>query len=233
MNEKENNNNSPNLWQGWKRILGYVRPYILRLVIGLVLTAIASAIWLTVPLGVKSLLDSVFEQKNRELLNMLGWGLMALFAVQSTMTFLSGYLISWVGERIVTDLRTEIYDHMHRLGLRFYAENRLGDLTSRLTNDVGSVRSAATDDIADAMRTVFSLVGSLVVMVGLNWRLSLIVFCAVPPVAIGSRYFGGKIRNLSRNVQDRLADTTAAAEEALSAIRVVKAFAREPFETKR
>lgn len=233
LDKQEQNDNKTDLWQAWKRILGYVRPYVLRLAIGLMLTGIASVIWLSVPLGVKSLLDSVFEQQNRALLNLLGWGLMGLFAVQSTMTFFSGYLISWVGERIVTDLRTEIYDHLHRLGLRFYAENRLGDLTSRLTNDVGSVRSAATDDIAEAMRTVFSLVGSLVVMVGLNWRLSLIVFCAVPPVAIGSRFFGGKIRNLSRNVQDRLADTTAAAEEALSAIRVVKAFAREPFETKR
>ena len=221
------------LWQGWKRILIFVRPYRWRLGLGLVLTAVASVIWLAVPLGVKSLLDSVFEQENRDLLNLLGWGLLALFAIQATMSFFSSYLISWVGERVVTDLRKEIYSHLHRLGLRFYAETRLGDLTSRLTNDVGSVRSAATGDIAEALRTVFSLVGAVVVMVGLNWRLSLVVFCAVPPVAIGSRYFGGKIRNLSRSVQDRLADTTAAAEEALGAIRVVKAFAREQFETNR
>lgn len=211
----------------------YARPYVGRLCIGLILTGFSSVIWLSVPLGVKSLLDSVFEQENRGLLNLLGWGLLGLFALQATMSFLSGYLISWVGERIVTDLRKEIYNHLHRLGLRFYAETRLGDLTSRLTNDVGAIREAATEDIADALRTFFSLMGSVVVMVGLNWRLSLIVFCAVPPVAIGSRYFGMKIRKLSRGVQDRLADTTAVAEEALSAIRVVKAFAREPYETKR
>jgi subfamily B ATP-binding cassette protein MsbA len=231
--EKDNKDKRTDLWRAWKRILSYARPYVLRLGIGMVLTVVASVIWLSVPLGVKSLLDSVFEEQNRGLLNLLGWGLLGLFAVQSTMTFFSGYLISWVGERIVTDLRKEIYAHLHRLGLRFYAENPLGDLTSRLTNDVGAVKDAATDDIADALRTFFSLIGSLVVMVGLNWRLSLIVFCAVPPVAIGSRYFGGKIRTLSRKVQDRLADTTAAAEEALSAIRVVKAFAREDFEVKR
>lgn len=225
--------NSSNLWVSWKRILTYVRPYLPRLICGFVLTALGSVIWLSVPLGVKSLLDSVFEQEDRNLLNVLGWALLALFAVQATMSFFSGYLISWVGERIVTDLRKQIYSHLHRLSLRFYAETRLGDLTSRLTNDVGAVRSAATGDIAEALRTVFSLVGSIAVMVGLNWRLSLIVFCAVPPVAIGSRFFGGKIRKLSRDVQDRLADTTAAAEEALSAVRVVKAFAREAFETGR
>jgi subfamily B ATP-binding cassette protein MsbA len=221
------------LWLAWKRIWVYARPYVGRLCVGLVFTAFSSVIWLSVPLGVKSLLDSVFEQENRGLLHLLGWGLLLLFALQATMSFLSGYLISWVGERIVTDLRKEIYGHLHRLGLRFYAETRLGDLTSRLTNDVGAIRGAATEDVADALRTLFSLMGSVGVMVGLNWRLSLIVFCAVPPVAIGSRYFGLKIRKLSRGVQDRLADTTAVAEEALSAIRVVKAFAREPFETKR
>jgi subfamily B ATP-binding cassette protein MsbA len=233
MTEKDKSRDRVDLWPAWKRIVVYARPYALRLGLGLVLTAAASVIWLSVPLCVKYLLDSVFEKQNRELLTMLGWGLLVLFSIQATMSFFSGYLISWVGERIVTDLRKEIYAQLHRMGLRFYAENRLGDLTSRLTNDVGAVRSAATDDIADALRTLFSLVGSIVVMVGLNWRLSLIVFCAVPPVAIGSRIFGGKIRKLSRHVQDRLADTTAAAEEALSAIRVVKAFAREPFETKR
>lgn len=233
MQSTEPKEKTSNLWASWKRILTYVQPYLLRLICGFVLTALGSVIWLSVPLGVKSLLDSVFEQQDRNLLNLLGWGLLALFAVQATMSFFSGYLISWVGERIVTDLRKQIYAHLHRLGLRFYAETRLGDLTSRLTNDVGAMRSAATGDIAEALRTVFSLVGSIAVMVGLNWRLSLIVFCAVPPVAIGSRYFGGKIRKLSRDVQDRLADTTAAAEEALSAVRVVKAFARESFETGR
>lgn len=222
-----------NLVQGWRRILVFVRPYLLRFIIGLVLTGVASVIWLSVPLGVKSLLDSVFEQSDRRLLNLLGWGLLALFAVQALISFISGYFIAWVGERVVTDLRKKIYEHLYTLGLRFYSDTRLGDLTSRLTNDVGAVRNAATESIADTLRTVFSLIGSVVVMVGLNWRLSLIVFCAVPPVAIGTRYFGGKIRKLSRDVQDRLADTTAAAEEALGAIRLVKAFVREHFEIDR
>jgi subfamily B ATP-binding cassette protein MsbA len=106
----------------------------------------------------------------------------------------------------------------------------LGDITSRLTNDVAAVRTAATSSIVEALTQVISLVGSVGLMVVLNWRLSLAIFITVPIVSLATRYYGEKIRKLSRNVQDRLADTTAVAEEALAAIRVVKSFAREPYE---
>lgn len=175
----------------------------------------------------------MFEKADRQLLNWMALGMLGLFVFQSLVSFGNHFWIDWVGSRVVTDLRQRVYAHLHRLGLRFFADHRLGELTSRLTNDVGAIRSAATTDLAQLLMQIFSLVGSVALMVVLNWRLSLVVFGVVPPVAIGTRYFGQKIREISRSVQDRLADTTSVAEEALSAIRVVKAFTREKYEVQR
>ncbi len=221
------------LWRAWKRIFVFTQPYALRLILGLVFTALATGVWLLIPLGLRSLLDSVFEQGNRHQLDVLALGMLVLFVFQSLLHMGSHYWISWVGERVVTDLRKRIYAHLHVLGLRFYADHRLGDLMSRLTNDVGAIRNAATGVVSQVLMTAISTVGSVAAMVVLNWRLSLVVFAAAPVAAVGTRYFGQRIRSLSRMVQDRLGDTTAIAEEALSAIRVVKAFAREGFEVNR
>ncbi len=194
---------------------------------------LGSLLWLAVPLGIRELLDAVFDQGDSDLLNWLTLALSTLVVVQASIGFAGSYILDWVGERIVTDLRIQLYNHLHTLGLRFYSSQRLGEITSRLTNDVNSLRSAATGTLAEAITQTISLVGSVSLMVVLNWRLSLIIFATVPIISIATRYFGGKIRQLSRDVQDRLADTTAVAEETLGAIRVVKSFARESFETGR
>jgi subfamily B ATP-binding cassette protein MsbA len=212
------------------RLYRIARPYRGRFLFALGFTLLGSMLWLIVPLGLRELLDAVFEAGDRSMLNWLALGLISLFLIQVVFGFIGSYWLEWIGERLITDLRRQLYAHLQRLGLRFFSEQRLGDITSRLTNDVASVRTAATSSIVDALTQSISLVGSVGLMVVLNWRLSLAIFITVPIVSLATRYYGEKIRKLSRTVQDRLADTTAVAEEALAAIRVVKAFAREPFE---
>lgn len=194
---------------------------------------VASLLWLTVPLGLRELLDAVFEVGDRSLLNTIALVLLGIFVLQAAFGFAGSYILEWIGERMVTDLRMSLYKQLHRLGLKFFSEQRLGEITSRLTNDVGSVRSAATSSLSEALTQTISLVGSLGLMIALNWRLSAVIFITVPFVSIATRYFGEKIKKLSRTVQDRLADTTSIAEESLSAVREVKSFARETFETQR
>ncbi len=212
------------------RLYRIARPYRGRFLFALGFTLLGSMLWLIVPLGLRELLDAVFEEGDRSMLNWLALGLISLFLIQVVFGFIGSYWLEWIGERLITDLRRQLYAHLQRLGLRFFSEQRLGDITSRLTNDVASVRTAATSSIVDALTQSISLIGSVGLMVVLNWRLSLAIFITVPIVSLATRYYGEKIRKLSRTVQDRLADTTAVAEEALAAIRVVKAFAREPFE---
>ena len=215
------------------RILQFARPYRTRLGIAVALTLLSTAAGLVVPLGLKGLLDSVFEAADGELLNTLALGLLALFVAQAALGFGGTYLMEWTGERVVTDLRRTLYQALHRLGLKFFSDQRTGEITSRLTNDVSKVQSAATSDLAESLRLALTLVGSVALMLYLNWRLSLVVFAVVPPVAFAMRSFGLVVRKLSRTIQDRLAETTAIAEEAISAVRVVQAFARETYEVDR
>jgi ATP-binding cassette, subfamily B, bacterial MsbA len=214
-------------------IFALSKPYRSRFYLATFAVLIASAIWLTVPLGLRELLDAVFEAGNQELLNLLAIGLFGLFILQALFSFAGNYHLEWVGERVITDLRKKVYEHLHRLGFKFYAERRLGEITSRLTNDVGSIRTALTDSLPQMFTITFSLVGSVALMVVLNWRLSIVIFLTVPLITIATRYFGLKIRKLSRSIQDDLADSTAVAEDALGAIRLVKAFVREEYEVER
>ncbi|MBK97961.1 MAG: ABC transporter ATP-binding protein [Balneola sp.] len=208
-------------------------PYKTRFFSAILLVVVGSAIWLTVPLGLRSLLDAVFEQENYALLNKLSLGLIGLFLSQAIFTFGGNYHIEWVGERVITDLRNSIYAHLQKLSFSFFANRRLGELTSRLSNDVGSIRVALTDSLPQIITISITMIGSVSLMVVLNWRLSLVIFLTVPVVTVATRFFGKKIRALSKNVQDKLADTTAIAEETLSAIRVVKSFTREEYEINR
>ena len=221
------------LWLTLKQIFALSKPYRTRFYVATVATLVASGIWLTVPLGLRELLDAVFEAGNNQLLNWLAIGLFALFVFQAAFSFFGNYHLEWVGERVITDLRKKVYEHLHRLGFKFFAERRLGEITSRLTNDVGSIRTALTDSLPQLLTITFSLIGSVSLMVVLNWRLSLVIFVTVPFVTLATRYFGQKIRHLSKDIQDELANSTAVAEDALGAVRLVKAFVREEYEVER
>ncbi|PSQ97684.1 MAG: ABC transporter ATP-binding protein [Bacteroidetes bacterium SW_9_63_38] len=221
------------LWAALRRIFRLSRPYRRRLLAALVLTSLGTLVALVVPLGLRELVDAVFQEANRTLLHQLTAGLIVLFLIRAAASFGGNYLLGWTGERVVADLRKRVYRHLHRQSLGFFSNHRTGDLTSRLTNDVGSVRSAVTDALSKLLTQSLSLLGSVGLMVVLNWRLSLIIFLVVPAVTGGAVYFGRKVRELARHIQDRLADTTAVAEEAISAMRVVKAFARSGYEVGR
>lgn len=215
------------------RIFALSKPYRTRFYTATGLVLIGSGIWLSVPLGLRQLLDAVFEQGDANLLNLLSMGLILLFFLQAFFTFTGNYHLEWVGERVITDLRKKVYEHLHRLGFKFFAEHRLGEITSRLTNDVGSIRTALTDSLPQLLTISFSLIGSVSLMVVLNWRLSAVIFVTVPFITVATRFFGQKIRKLSRSIQDELAESTAVAEDALGAVRLVKAFVREDYEVER
>jgi subfamily B ATP-binding cassette protein MsbA len=223
----------PPLGRTLRRLIGLARPYRVRLGVAIVLLLAWTALGLVVPLGLKALLDAVFEAGNAPLLNRLALALLVLFAIQAVVGFAGGYLLEWTGERVVADLRRRVYAHLHRLGLRFFADTRTGEISSRLTTDVGKVQTAVTDNLEQALTLSLTLVGSAALMLVLNWRLAVAIFLVVPPVAFAARYFGGVVRRLSREIQDSLAETTAVAEESVSAVRVVQAFGREAFEVGR
>lgn len=217
----------------YKRILSLAGLYRFRLLFALIASILATLVWLAVPLGLRELLDAVFDGGNRELLNLVTFVLIGLFIAQALLGFWGSYALDWVGEKIVADLRKSVFRHLNMLSLSFFSNQRLGEITSRLTNDVAAIRDAVTGTLSEGFTQTISLLGSVALMVYLNWRLSLVIFVTVPLITLAVKYFGGLIRKLSREVQDKLADTTSIAEETLGAIQSVKSFARELFETRR
>jgi subfamily B ATP-binding cassette protein MsbA len=197
------------------------------------LSIISVGVVLVLPLGLRQLLDAAVNQGSRSSLDRLALLLLSLYLLRAGLNFVGPLLLQITGERITLHLRNLVYEHIHSLGLRYFGDQRTGDLISRLTGDVATIRSAITDVFLSALLQVFKLVGSVAVMVALNWRLSLLIFLVTPLATLASRRYGPKLQRMSRDVQDRQADATVIAQEALAGIRLVKAFDRAEYEVDR
>ncbi len=216
-----------------RRLLRYLRPYGGALAIATLGLIAGSALGLVFPWIMQNLVDAVLTQGNRGELNRITLLLLLTFFIRSIFYFFQNYALAYVGERIVVDLRRETYTHLHTLSLRFFSDRRVGELVSRLSSDVTLVRTALTNNLATVLGQAITFLGSLVLMLVLNWRLSLFILVLAPLLVAAGVVFGTQLRRLSTLVQDQLADGTAMAEEALSGVRVVKAFTREPYEAGR
>ena len=215
------------------RLLGYLRPYRGRMVIAIISLVFGAILGLVFPWIMQNLVDAVLSKGNLAELNRITLILIFTFLLRSIFYYFQGYSLSFVGERIVVDLRTQVYRHLHELSLRFFADRRVGELVSRLSSDVTLVRTALTNNIATVLSQSVTFIGSLVLMLVLNWRLTIFILLLAPLVAASAALFGVRLRRLSTQVQDQLAEGTAVAEEALSGVRIVKAFGREPYEVER
>lgn len=217
----------------WRRMLGYLRPYRSRLALALVGLVISSATSLVFPGVIQNVVDSVLEQRDFALLNNITLVLIGVFLLRSIAEFIENYHIAYIGERIVTDLRRELYSHLQTLSIAFFTERRVGELVSRISSDVTVMRTALTNNLATLLGTSLTLVGAVGLMVALNWRLTLFIIVLVPVIVLLGVAFGVMLRHISTEVQDELAAATVVSEEVLQNIREVKSFAREPYEITR
>ena len=216
-----------------KRMVGLVAQRWRPLALAAVLLVFSSLVSLALPTAIRWLVDTVFVTHNYQQLNWVAVGLLGLFILQSLFSVGYSYLIAQVGQRLVANLRLQIYERVQSLPLRFFAERRTGEIVSRVSNDVTIVQQALTETPISFLSQSVTLVGGLVLMLVMNARLTLLVFGMIPPLILLGMLFGRRLERLSTSVQDRLADSTVALEEMLSGIRVVKSFAREAFERAR
>ena len=217
----------------WGRLLGYLRPYWGRMGLAILALLLSSGFGLAFPLVIVRLLDSVTKAKSFAPLNNLAFLLGGIFLLQAAFSFFQSYLLAYIGEHIVYDLRTSLYDHLQSLSLDFYATRRVGDIVSRLSSDVTMMRTMLTSNLTTLLSTSVSLIGSVVIVLTLNARLTLFILALVPVILLVAFLFGGRIQKGSTRVQDQLAASTVVAEEGLQGIRVVKSFGRETYEAKR
>jgi subfamily B ATP-binding cassette protein MsbA len=198
------------------------------------LTLIASALLgLAFPMVVRYLLDAAFVQRSREILDRIAIGLVVLFSVQAVLNYIQTYLLSAVGERVVARLRGELFAKLLEMPPGFFAERRTGELTSRLTTDIGLLQGVLSHQIAEFARQLLALVGGIVLLTLMQPRLTLTAVGVVPLVIGTALYFGRRLRRMTVGVQDKVAEATAVAEEAFSQIRTVQSFVQEPAERMR
>ena len=208
-----------------------LKPYLLRYkgVIGAALVAliVSAAATLVLPLAVRRMIDVGFSGMEPGLVDkyfatLLGVGL--ILAIASAARF---YFVNWLGERVVADIRTDIFKHLTGLSPAFYETAHSGEVMSRLTADTTQVKAAASTTISQALRNIVILLGAVAMMIVTSPRLSLLVLIAIPLIVLPLFAYGRAVRSLSREAQDSLAHASAYASESLSQVRVLQAFTHE------
>lgn len=219
--------------QGYRRLLGYVRPYRRRLVLAAISLTVGTFMGLMMPLVVQNVVDVVFVERNLTLLNRFAALLALIFLVQAFFSFINRYNTAYIGERVVADLRQQLYQHLVGLSLRFFADRRTGEIVSRVTNDVTTLQAAVTDNLVTLLQQSLTLIGGIFFLFWLDWRLTSVILAGIPIVTLTMVYLGRKIRRAATEVQDRLAEAAAVVDESIGGIRIVKSFARESYENAR
>jgi ATP-binding cassette, subfamily B, bacterial MsbA len=192
-----------------------------------------TAIGLAFPLVIREILDAAFLAGDRALLNRVALFLLGLFVVQAVVNFGQSYLTASVSERVVAQLREDLFQHLVRQPPGYFARSRVGDLASRLASDAGLVQGILRFGVPELARQLLFLVGALVLITITHPRLTLITFVAIPPTVLAGWLLGRRVRRLSSTIQDRLADAVARAEQVFTQIATVQSFTREAWETER
>ncbi len=216
-----------------KRLLPLVRPYRWALLAASVALVAGAGLGLALPLIMGRLLDVAFGPGDRDLLDRIALALMGLVVVQAALNYVQAYLLSATGERAVAGLRRELFSRLLDQPPGFFADRRTGELTSRLTIDIGLLQGTVSHQIAEFARQIITLIGAIILLALTQPRLTFTAL-AVVPLAVGTAmFFGRRLRRMSTGVQDRVAEATAVAEEAFSQIRTVQSFAMEGWERMR
>jgi ATP-binding cassette, subfamily B, bacterial len=206
----------------------YVARYRWRAILALISLTIAAITTLLVPIAVRRMIDFGFTPKGIAMINSYFSVMIAVVAVLAAASASRFYLVMTIGERIVADLRRDVFAHLISLSPAFFDSARSGELISRLTADTTQIKSAAGASVSIALRNFLLFVGATAMMVITSPRLSGFVLLAIPVIVIPLVAFGRWVRRLSRNAQDTLADATAYASELVGAIRTVQAYTSEP-----
>ena len=216
------------------RALGpFLRPYRWVLVAGMVALLLASGAMLALPVALKGLIDKGMTVGDAATINgyfIAFLGVAALFGLFAAMRF---YIVTWLGERVVADLRTAVYRRVIRMDPSFFEVTRTGEVLSRLTTDTTLVQSIAGVGLSIALRSSINLVGSLVLLAFTSLKLLALIMIAIPVVIVPLITLGRKLRKLSRASQDRIADSSGLAGETLNAIQTVQAFTLEELHSRR
>ncbi len=208
-----------------------LRPYVFRYkrvaLIALVALVLSSGSTLVMPFAVREMIDEGFSPQNANLINIYFAGLFAVGAVLAVASSTRFYCVSWLGERIVADLRADVFRHMTTLSPSFYEKTHSGEIMSRLNADTTQVKAAVSSSVSQVLRNTVTLTGALTLMVFTSAKLSVLVLLVIPLILVPLILYGRTVRRYSRIAQDEMAASSAYASENLAATRTMQAFTSE------
>jgi subfamily B ATP-binding cassette protein MsbA len=149
---------------------------------------------------------------------------LGLVVLQGFCSMGHSYLTAWISQRIVADFRQHLFAHLHTLSVSFFARRRTGELLSRLMNDVTVIQSVVTEVPIDSVKQLVTLIGGIMFLLTMNWRLCLLILVLLPLLVLVAKFFGRRLKSLSTSIQDQTAALTTLIEEVISGIRIVKSF---------
>ena len=209
------------------RLVPFVARYKARVVAAFVALSVAAAVTLAVPIALRRVIDFGFSGENLKMINLYFAVMILVVAALAIASSLRFYLVTWIGERVVVDLRTAVFEKLTQLSLSFYETVRTGEVLSRLTADTTQIKSTFGVSASIALRNLFLLVGAVIMMFLTSVKLSGLVLLAIPAIVLPLVLFGRWVRRLSRTAQDTLADSAAMASENINAMSTVQAFTNE------
>ncbi|MGP1586070.1 MAG: ABC transporter ATP-binding protein [Schwartzia sp. (in: firmicutes)] len=219
--------------KNYVRLLGYIKPYMRRLAEAIVCIVIAAGANLYLPWIIKDMIDKVLAEKDMAMLNVIAVGIVVTFFIRGIFYYGQSYLVSFVGQRVIIDVRDVLFQKFQRLPLSYFDRHQTGEIMSYITNDVAALQNALVDRLIELVTESSIFVGSLVMMFLLDWKLSLLTLITVPLVGQAMKVFGRKLKSSGTVIQERLADITSTMQESIAAVRVVKSFGREDYEIER
>ncbi|MDY4697240.1 MAG: ABC transporter ATP-binding protein, partial [Selenomonas montiformis] len=219
--------------KNYKRLLQYMRPYLRQLFLAIVCIVVAAGCNLYLPWIIKDMIDKVLADKDMMMLNMICIGIVVVFLIRGIFFYGQSYLVSYIGQKVIIDVREVMFRKFQRMPMAYFDKHQTGETMSYITNDVAAIQSALVDQLIEMVTEGSILIGSLVLMVYLDWKLSLLTLVVIPVVGQAMKIFGSKIKRNGTVIQERMADITSLLQESISAIRVVKSFVRENYEIQR
>jgi ATP-binding cassette, subfamily B, bacterial len=211
-----------------RHLLALLRPYRGRVVLMLVALLLATAAALVPPYLAGLAIDAGIEDGDVNALTMILIAFIAAALINWGATYVQTYLINWVGQRALQDLRIQLFEHLQRLSIGFFSRNKAGVLISRITNDVQALDQLVTEGIATLFSATLTLIGTAVILVVLDPSLALVTFLTFPVLLVGSVIFRVASTGAYRLTREKIAFVTAYLQETLSGVRIVRAFGQEP-----
>jgi subfamily B ATP-binding cassette protein MsbA len=215
------------------RLLGYVKPYWQRFAVSILAMIVVAATETGLPALVKPLLDGTFVDRDAAMMRWVPVAIVGLFLVRGAASFVSGYMIQWVAQQLVVDLRNAMFGSLVRLPTAHYDAATTGAIVSKFTYNVTQVTGAATNAVNVIVKDSLAVAGLLGWMLWLNWQLTLLAFLVGPPIVWITRYFSDRLRKMSRAEQSAMGDLNHVLEESIGCHRVVKVFGGQEYESGR